>query len=173
MIEAKCLLFVDDIVLFAHSEHELQFLLNIWSRIWDITFYPNKCNVKSIFVSRPFSPLDNNIIKTVLYLGLIIDVQVDFKNAITTLAQSGTRALGVLIYKNKIIGLSVHMYNTLYNVCVVHVITYCSSMWGTKKLSRLVTVQNKAMRNYVCVNIYTLNCCTIGDMGWTDISEEV
>ena len=26
------------------------------------------------------------------------------------------------------------------------------------------------MRNYSCVNTYTSNYCTIGDMGWTDIS---
>ena len=36
------------------------------------------------------------------YLGLITDAQVNFKNGIDTLSQSGIRALRALIYKNKI-----------------------------------------------------------------------
>ena len=101
---------------------------------------------------------------------MIIDAKVDFEICIDTWAQSGSRVLRALIYKNKIIDLSVHMYNTLYNMCVPSVITYCSLIWGLKKLSKLVAVENKTMRNYLCVDIYTLTCCTIGDMRWTGIS---
>ena len=91
--------------------------------------------MKSISVSNTIYTLGHeHIMKTVescTYLGLIINVQVDIKNSINTLAKTGTRALGALIHENKT------------------VVTYCSSVWDTKKLLRLLIVQNKAMRNYL------------------------
>ena len=82
----------------------------------------------------------------------------------------GTRALGALIYKNKVVDLTYQTYTIICNMCVLLVITYCSSVWDIKNISKIITVQDKAMRKYICVNTYTSNCCTIGDMGWTDIS---
>ena len=44
----------------------------------------------------------------------------------------------------------------------------CSS--GFKHISKIQAIHNKAMRNFLCVNTYTSNCCTMGDMGWIDLS---
>ena len=104
-ISTNCLLFADDIVLIGNSEADLQALIDIaymWSKSWDITFNPNKCNVihhriKSTPVSKyVFSMGKHNPIKIVdscKYLGIIIDAHVNFKSCINTLAQSGTRDL--------------------------------------------------------------------------------
>lgn len=180
-IDNDCLLFADDIVLVASSEIELQFLLDRayqWSKDWSITFNPTKCNIihhrpKSIPISTyKFSLGVQHYISTVnscKYLGIIIDEHIDFNICINTLAQSGTRALGALIHKNRLVDLSYNSYTTLYNSCVLPVISYCSSVWGSKNIAKIQTVHNKAMRNFLCVNTYTSNCCIIGDMGWTDL----
>ena len=49
---------------------------------------------------------------------------------------------------------------------VLPVITYGSSVWGSKNIAKFETVYNKAMRNFLCVNTYTSNCCVVGDTGW-------
>ena len=98
-----------------NSEADLQALIDrayMWSKSWDITFNPNKCNVihhrikstpvsKYVFSMGKHNPL--KIVDSCKYLGIIIDAHVDFKSCINTLAQSGTRALGVLIHKNKLV----------------------------------------------------------------------
>ena len=61
-------------------------------------------------------------------------------------------------------------FPTLYNLCILPVLCNYISVWGSRNTSKIVTAQNKAMRNFLGVNTYTSNCCTIGDMGWIDIS---
>ena len=51
-------------------------------------------------------------VETCKYFGIVMDAHVDFQCFINLLAQSGTRALGALIHKNKTIDMSI-LYNTL------------------------------------------------------------
>ena len=153
----NCLLFADDIVLIGNSEKKLQSLLDrafLWSNDWSITFNPRKCNIihhrpNSVSISKyRFSLGVQNFIKTTdscKYLGIMIDEHINYKTCLNTLAQSGTRALGALIHKNRVIDLSYNTFTTLYNSCVLPVITYCSSVWGSKHISKIQTVHNKAM----------------------------
>ena len=136
LIDFNCLIFADDIIMVASSDSELQSLLDRaiqWSKQWKITFNTSKCNIvnhrpKSLSVSKfKFSLGVQNFNKTVdsyRYLGIMIDEHIDFKMCLNTLAQSGTRAPGALIHKNKMIDLSHNTFTTLYNACVLLVITY-------------------------------------------------
>ena len=137
-----------------------------WVQIWDIIFNLIHYRLESVSVSNAvLTPRYENFIKNVeSSKSLIIDAR--FNICMYILGQSGMSALEDLILKH--IDLSVHTYNALYNMWFfpsLHIAAQC----GTKMLSRLVIVQNMTKRNYLCVNTDTSNCCTIGDMGWTDI----
>ena len=93
-------------------------------------------------------------------------VHVDFEICIDTLAQLGTRAREALIHRNihrhKPGDLFFQSYTILYNACVLPVIRI-AVQFGDQKMFKINTVQNKTMRNFLCVN--TSNCCIIGDNG--------
>ena len=85
----------------------------------------------------------------------------NYKTCLNTLSQSGKRALRSLVHKNRVIDLSDNTFTTLYNSCVLPVITYSSSVLDSKHISKIQTVHNKAMRSFLC---------TAGDIGRIELS---
>ena len=83
------------------------------------------------------------------------------------MAQSATRALGLLISKFKQTGgMPFEVYKKLFDSTVWSVISYGAAIWGTKEYSVINTVQNKACRFFLGVSKYSPNTAVNGDMGW-------
>ena len=70
----------------------------------------------------------------------------DFSETAEVLSQANGRALGAMI--SKIHGFKDVGYNTYtktFNSCVVPVIDYCSDYGGSNNLTKINTLQNRAM----------------------------
>jgi hypothetical protein len=172
------LLYADDIVLIAENEHDLQLLLNAlndWCNINDM--YLN-CNKSKIVHFRPKSvcktiiqfTCGNDILMTVdryLYLGLVLHEHLDYNIMAKVVAQSASRALGLLIAKCKSVGgLPFNVFTHLYDSCVWSIISYGAAIWGYHSYSCINAVQYRAMRFFLGVGRYTPNIAVSGDMGW-------
>ena len=91
----------------------------------------------------------------------------DFELTAKFVAQSASRALGLLISKCKLAGgLPFNVFSKLYDSVVYPVISYGGSIWGNKSYSCINAVQNKAMRFFLGVGKYTPVAAVEGDMGW-------
>ena len=82
-------------------------------------------------------------------------------------AQSASRALGLLIAKCKSLGgMPFNVVTKLYDALVWPVIAYGAAIWGDRAFSCIDAVQNQAMRFYLGVGRYTPTAAVAGDMGW-------
>ena len=86
-------------------------------------------------------------------------------------AQSASRALGLLIAKCKTIGgVPYNVFTKLYDSVVWPVISYSSPIWGIRSYSYINAVHNRAMRFYLGVGRYTPNDAVAGEMAWRPTS---
>ena len=70
--------------------------------------------------------------------------------SVDILCQSSSRALGSVISKYfHLNGLSIEVFQTLFEALVCPVMDYGSAIWGTKKNQKCETIQNRAMRTLV------------------------
>ena len=109
------LLYADDIVLIAENDNDLQLMLNAlndWCNIYDMYLNCNKSKIvhfrpKSICKTNIECTCGNDMLMTVdryLYLGLVHREHLDYSITATVIAQSASRALGLLIAKCKSFG---------------------------------------------------------------------
>ena len=92
------------------------------------------------------------------YLGVIFTEHLDFMQMSKVVAQSASRALGLLISKDKYFGgMPYECFTKCYDATVQSVIEYSAAIWGTKPFSSISAVQNRACHyflgldlNYVC-----------------------
>lgn len=172
------LLYADDLVLLAETQHDLQCLLNAlndWCKRNDMTVNIDKSNV--VHFRRPSVPktdfvfkCGDNTLKIVdkyTYLGMLLTEHLDYELTAKNVAKSASRALGLLIAKCKLAGgLPYNVFTKLYNSMVWPVVSYSACIWGVKQYSCINAVQNRAMRFYLGVGKYTPNNALIGEMGW-------
>ena len=91
----------------------------------------------------------------------------DFNVTAKAVAQSASRALGLLIAKCKSVGgMPYDVYTKLYNTLVWPVINYGAAIWGTRTYSCIDAVHNRAMRFFLGVGKYTPNAAVAGEMVW-------
>ena len=64
-------------------------------------------------------------------------------------------------------GMTYKVYTKLYTSMVEPVLLYCSGIWGTKLLSAISIIQNRACKICLSVGKRTSNLASRGDMGWT------
>ncbi|XP_060589316.1 uncharacterized protein LOC132744577 [Ruditapes philippinarum] len=172
------LLYADDIVLLAETERDLQCLLNglhDWCSINDMSINTSKSNIVHF---RPESCTRSDFVfkcghdtlsyaDKYKYLGIVLHEHVDFNVTARMVAQSASRALGLLIAKCKLVGGVPHsVFTKLYDSVVWPVIAYGASLWGHKSYSCINAVHNRAMRVFLGVGKYTPNAAVSGDMGW-------
>ena len=82
-------------------------------------------------------------------------------------AQSASRALSLLISKDKYFGgMPYECFTKCYNATVQSVIEYSAAIWGTKPFSSISAVQNRACRYFLGLGRYAPNAAINGDMGW-------
>ena len=172
------LCYPDDLILVAETEHDLQHLLNILSN-WcnencmtinvnktKAVHFRNKSVARSSFQFKcGESPIEYT--DKYKYLGLVLNEHLDYNITAKYVAQSATRALGLLISKFKQTGgMPFEVYKKLFDSTVWSVISYGAAIWGTKEYSVINTVQNKACRFFLGVGKYSPNTAANGDMGW-------
>ena len=172
------LLYADDIVLLAETEADLQYLLNelhTWCLSNSMHVNNGKSNVvhfraPSIARTNVKFTCGPEVIKVVdkyTYLGITLTEFLDYEVTAKIVAQSATRALGLLIAKYKSIGgMPFKVFTKLYDSLVWPVISYGAAIWGTKSYSCINAVQNRAMRFFLGTGKYTPNAAIYGDMGW-------
>ena len=107
------------------------------------------------------------IVDKYVYLGLLLTEHLEFEMTAKCVAQSASRALGLLISKRKLAGgLPYNVYTQLYDSVMSPVINYGACIWGFKSYSCINAVQNRAMRFFLGVGKYTLVAALQGEMGW-------
>ena len=174
----SCLFYADDLILIAETEEDLQQLFDILS-IWcdrnmmqintdktKVIHYRNNAVQRSNYV---FKCGNNNIEYSQFYkyLGLVLDEFLDYSVTAKYIAQSATRALGLLISKFKVLGgMPYEVFTGLYDNMVWSTISYGAAIWGTKEFSAINAVQNRAIRFFLGVGRYTPNVAVGGEMGW-------
>ncbi|MCG7891260.1 MAG: reverse transcriptase family protein, partial [Candidatus Thiodiazotropha endolucinida] len=182
--EKLCLLlYADDIVLVAKNERDLQCLinaLNSWCSTNDMSINSKKSQIVH------FRPLSVNktlctftcgnesleVVDRYMYLGLMLQENLDYNITVKIVAQSASRALGLLIAKCKSSGgLPYNVFTHLYDATVWPTISYGSTIWGYRSYSCINAVQYRAMRFFLGVGRYTPNIAVSGEMGW--VSPEI
>ena len=97
-----------------------------------------------------------------VYLGLLLTEHLDYTKMAKQVANSASRALGLLITKFKCArGFST--FTKLYNSTVLSIIIYGASIWGCRRFACIKAVQNRALRFFLGVGRYTPNAAVNGD----------
>jgi len=175
------LMYADDIVLLADSEHDLQILLDSlssWCAIKSMNINTTKSNI--VHFRKPSVDRTNFIftcggatidtVDSYVYLGVLLTEYLDYSKTAKYVAQSASRALGLVIAKCKSAGgYTFNVFTKLYESIVLPVICYSSCIWGVRNYSCINAVQNRAMRFYLGLGKYAPNDAIIGDMGWTPV----
>ena len=120
------------------------------------TSFEFKCDVTSILTADKYT-----------YLGITLNEFLNFNIIAKAVAQSASRALGLLIAKYKCIGGMTYVFSKLYDTLVWPVISYGASVWETKSFSCINAVQNRTMRFFLGTGKHTPTAAVSGDMGWT------
>ena len=107
------------------------------------------------------------VVDKYVYLGLTLDEFLDYNTMAKMVAQSASRALGLLIAKCKSLGgMPFNVFTKLYDALVWLLITYGTAIWGDRAFSCIDAIQNPAMRFYLGVGSFTPTAAAAGDMGW-------
>ena len=104
---------------------------------------------------------------------MVLDEFLNYDVTAKYVANSATRALGLVISKDKAAvrgggggGLPYEVFTKLFDTIVWPTINYGSDIWGTKDYSCINAVQNRACRYFLGVGKYTPNNGVNGDMAW-------
>ena len=172
------LLYADDIVLLSDNEAKMQTMLDCldqWCSNWGLAINFEKSKVIHFRnASHPRTEYNFHcgqshveIFDQYKYLGVVFTEHLDFMQMSKTVAQSASRALGLLISKDKSFGgMPFECFTQCYNATVQAIIDYSAAIWGTKSISSINAVQNRACRYFLGLGRYAPNAAINGDMGW-------
>ena len=172
------LLYADDVVLLTENEDDLQSMLSVLSEWCGQNDMSVNCTKSNIVHFRPPSQRRTtyvftccnetlSIVDSYMYLGLLLNEFLDYNITTRDVAQSASRALGLLIAKSKALGgMPYKVFTKLYDTMVWPVISYGAALWGNKTYACINAVQNRAMRFYLGTGKYSPNAAVSGDMGW-------
>ena len=171
-------MYADDIVLISDNAEDWQLMLNClneWCSANSMSVNASKINVihfrpnSVLKINSEFRCATQNLILTDrnTYLGITLNEFLDFSATAKAVAQSASRALGLLIAKFKSMGgMPYDVYTKLYDTMVWPVINYGASICGIKSFSCISAVQNRAMRFFLGTGKYTPTVAVSGEMGW-------
>ena len=177
------LLYADDIVMVAYNGQDMQTILNKlhdWCKRWRVLINTEKSKVMHFRRGRrkrtefQFKVGDNilEITEKYKYLGVIFTEKNDFTLNAENLARGGGRALGSIIPKlHSLKDFGIKTYEKLFNVCVVPILDYHSSVWGYKYYQSIETVQNRSLRYFLGVHRFAPKLAINGDDGWLPAKE--
>ena len=175
------LMFADDIALLAETEQDLQTLLYSlysWCNTWllhintsksKVVHFRPKSQTRSSFIFK-CGPFTLDTVPSYKYLGVWLNEHLEYQSCIKPLADSGRKALGLLISKSKQFGnFPFDVFSSLYDSLVIPRLDYAAGIWGYKSFPILQTIQNKAIRYIMGVG---KNCpvdLLEGDSGWIPV----
>ena len=163
------LLYADDIVLLSDNEIKMQSMLEClseWCHTWGLQINFDKSKVMHFRASsKPkleyqFKCGDSclQLVTQYKYLGVLLTEHLDYTAMSKMVAQSASRALGLLISKDKASGgMPYTCYTKCYDATVQSIIDYSAALWETKSVTCINAVQNRA------VDIFSV----LGDMHQT------
>lgn len=172
------MLYADDVVLLAENSADLQIMINTlheWCNSNCMTVNSRKSNVvhfrpNSVQRSDFEFTCGSDKIGTVdrySYLGITLTEFLDFDVTAKIIAQSASRALGLLIAKYKNMGgMPYEVFTKLFDSMVWPIISYGAAIWGSKAFSCINAVQNRAMRFFLGTGKYTPIAAIFGEMAW-------
>ena len=121
-------------------------------------------------ISKFSFKIGGNILETVekcKYLGVIFQEKNNFSLNCEALAKCGGRVLGSFISKiHNLKDFGFSSYEKLYNLCVVSILDYCSSVCGFKQYQTIDNIQHRALCYYFDVHRFTPILAIYGDSGW-------
>ena len=171
-------LYADDLAIMAESEEDLQVMLSIldrWCKKWRMRVNVSKTKIVHFRTTKQprttfqFN-LNNETVECVdkyKYLSIILDEHLNFNVTASVLASSANRALGSIYTRfNKLKGLGLNTFTTLFNSGVAPILDYCAEIWGSQKHEQIDTVQNRAIRFFLGVHKFAPNLAINGDMSW-------
>ena len=138
------LLYADDIILIASDEHKLQRMLDALNEYCKtcmrLTINPNKSKI--VHFRRKSCPRSTQqfhcgnkaieIVSSYKYLGLVLSEFLDFQVTAKVVSQSASRALGLLISKDKAFGgMPYECFSKCYDALVQSIINYGAAVWGS------------------------------------------
>ena len=150
------LLYADDIILIADSELNLQSLLtrlDQWCKQLGLVISATKSKVfhfrtKNVEKSKEIFQCGATTIEFIhqyKYLGLILSEHLDMLVMVKMIAQSASRALGLLVAKDKALsGMPYQCFSKCYDTIVQSTLNYGAPMYGTSAFSCIDAVQNRA-----------------------------
>ena len=173
------LLYADDIVLMADSELKLQSLLtglDLRCKQWGLVISATKSKVihfrtKSVERSKEIFQCGETIIEFIhqfKYLGLILSEHLDYACYGLNDSAIRSRALGLLIAKDKALGgMPYQCFSKCYEAIVQSTLNYGAPIYGTSAFSCIDAVQNRACSYLLGLGKYAPNTAINGDMGWS------
>ena len=172
------LLYADDIVLFAETEADLQFLLNIvetWCEQWRLEVNLTKTNILHVRGLRKlqskFMFLFNK--RTVpyctfyKYLGCNINEHLDYSFTSEIQADSAGNALSSIItkmIKNK--GFPFSVYSILYEACVCSISQYGSEVFGYEQYDPSFKLHLRAARAFLGLPKNVTSFGLVSELNW-------
>ena len=172
------LLYADDIILLAPSEGELQTLIlamESWCHLWQMNVNILKTNImhfrpknrKCTDFSFSFRNQKIKIVSEYKYLGFYLHEYLNYEFNASKIADSGCRALGLVINKFKSLkNVAFNSFTKCYNAGVASIIDYSSEIWGFIKAFSCDKVQHRAMRYLLGVHRFCPIPALYGDTGW-------
>jgi hypothetical protein len=174
--------YADDIVLMAESEQDLQDMLSrleLWCNSWEMKVNISKTKVVHF---RPQSTVRTDfefkcggecleVVNQYKYLGLLFTEFMDYEKMAKKVAESASRALGMLIAKDKAQGgMPFQVFKHLYDGLVQSVMNFGAGIWGHREYACIESVHNRACRYFLGVGSKTPTAAVRGDIGWTEPS---
>ena len=163
------LLYADDIVLLSDNEMKMQSMLEClseWCHTWGLQINFDKSKVMHFRASsKPrieyqfkCGDLYLELVTQYKYLGVLLTKHLDYTAMTKMVAQSASRALGLLISKDKAFGgMPYTCYTKCFDATVQSIIDYSAALWGTKSVTCINAVQNRACRYFLGLGRYAPN----------------
>ena len=175
------LMYADDIALIANDPDSMQSMLCLfekWSNNWQVNcnvaksnvvhFRPthvNRCNRVFQIYGQPLS-----YVTSYKYLGLFFDEHLNYIEGTDTLANSGHRALSMVINKVCIArDVTLNVYNTMFDSYVRPILMYFSALWGHDEYDSIENVQFRAIQYYLGLSTNAPKIAMLKLMHWIPI----
>ena len=172
-----CLLYADDIVIFADSIIKLQHLIDILYKFctkWRMEVNLDKTKIivfrKGGHLSRwenwHFGGKSIDVVSYYKYLGLMLSSRNNWSKAIFTLASQASKALNMLsITRWKLEYFDFHTHFRLFDTMILPILCYGSEIWGYLHYDVLEKIQRKWCRKFLGVPNHTTNEAVLGECG--------